>query len=165
MSLTSVTFAKEREDRKIKKAKKLSAKCAKAEYASGIASLKGRGVKKEKKPSRSKLENMLDSEWSIYVRNRDKICQKCHGHSPIAPHHAFGRRHRTTRWDVVNGVGLCFPCHIHWAHRDPCSFSVWFERHIGKDQYSRLSEAHSMEAKYTTEELVGMLNWFKQENV
>lgn len=118
-------------------------------------------IKKIKKPSREKLEKMLDKVWSEYVRGRDRRCQKCGGMGALSAHHAFGRRHRATRWDIFNGCGLCYPCHIHWAHRDPCSFAVWFENHVGRAQYARLAEAHNQVVKHTTDDLQRMLNDLK----
>ena len=120
-------------------------------------------LKKEKKLNKAKLEKLLDKAWSEYVRKRDKVCQKCFGRGHIAPHHAFGRRHHATRWDIYNGIGLCFPCHIHWAHRDPAGFSVWFKKHIGEFQYERLAEVHNQVTKYTVEDLQQMLNWLREE--
>lgn len=115
-----------------------------------------------KKPNRSKLMKELDKEWSAYVRTRDKTCRKCFGNSSVSAHHAFGRRHLATRWDVQNGVSLCYPCHIHWAHHDPCGFSDWFFNFVGADQYNRLSEAHRIPVKHTIEDLRSMLDWFKE---
>ena len=117
-------------------------------------------MKKPKKPNRKKLEKQLDKEWSEYVRNRDRVCQKCGGVSSISSHHAYGRRHRATRWDVINGVGLCYPCHIHWAHRDCAGFADWFRKHVGDDNYERLAEAHNQVVKHTVEDLQNMLAFF-----
>ena len=112
---------------------------------------------KAKKSNRKRLEKELDNAWSTYVRNRDKKCCKCGSFGPVSAHHAFGRRHRATRWDVINGVGLDFYCHIQWAHRDPAGFTEWFRGHIGEDQYNRLTKAHNMIVKHTVEELEQML--------
>lgn len=113
---------------------------------------------KQKKPNKARLEKELDKAWSEYVRGFGRCCQKCGSISgSISAHHAFGRRHRATRWDVMNGVGLCYPCHIHWAHRDPSGFTEWFKKHIGSDQYDRLAEAHNQIVKHTTEDLTAML--------
>jgi 5-methylcytosine-specific restriction endonuclease McrA len=119
-------------------------------------------MNKPKKKNRHKLEKELDKEWSLYVRKRDKFCQKCGGISGIAPHHAFGRRHLATRWDIFNGVGLCYPCHIHWSHRDPSGFSEWFRKHIGQAQFERLSESHNQVVKHTIEDLEAMLKTIKE---
>ena len=117
-----------------------------------------------KKPNKKLLEKKLDTEWSAYVRNRDKTCRKCGGNGSISAHHAFGRRHMGTRWDVLNGVGLCYPCHIHWAHRDPSGFSVWFERHIGEADFNDLARKHTEIVKYDADCLQTMLDWFYKES-
>ena len=118
-----------------------------------------------KKPNKKLLEKKLDTEWSAYVRGRDSKCQKCGGQGSVSAHHAFGRRHHATRWDVNNGVGLCYPCHIHWAHRDPCSFAEWFKSHVGSEKYNALSGIHNKVVKYDADCLQTMLDWFYKENV
>ena len=117
-----------------------------------------------KKPNKKLLEKKLDAEWSAYVRNRDKKCCKCGGMGSVSAHHAFGRRHHATRWDIDNGVGLCYPCHIHWAHRDPSGFSVWFCNHVGKDKFQRLADIHNKVVKYDADCLQTMLDWFYKES-
>jgi len=107
---------------------------------------------------KASLEKELDKKWSQYVRERDSVCQKCGGTGSVSAHHAFGRRHRATRWDVTNGVGLCYPCHIHWAHRDPCGFSDWFLHHIGKKKYEALAKKHQEVVKHSTEDLKKILD-------
>lgn len=114
-----------------------------------------------KKLTRSNLEKKLDKLWSEYVRKRDNCnCQKCkkvYGQS-VSPHHAFGRRHRAVRWDVDNGVSLCYFCHIQWAHRDSAGFTEWFKNHVGEDVYNRLAEAHNEIFKPTMDELRQMVS-------
>lgn len=118
-----------------------------------------------KKPSSSqrkkKLEKELDIQWSNCIRERDKKCRKCGGNGSVSAHHAFGRRHMATRWEPLNGIGLCFPCHIHWAHRDPAGFSVWFEEQVGDFTYNYLASKHRQIVKFTEEDLTNMLNEFK----
>ena len=140
------TFAKEKEFKKIKKAKKLSARSA-LEKASGL------GVKKVKKPNRQKLEKELDKEWSLYIRNRDKFCQMCGSRKSLAAHHAFGRVHRATRWDIYCGVAVCWPCHKFRCHGDPAGFTAWFKKHVGENQFNRLDEVHKQITKFTLEDL------------
>jgi hypothetical protein len=114
-------------------------------------------MKRKKISSKKKLEKLLDVEWSSYIRSRDKICQRCHKSTNISAHHAFGRRHLSTRWDVENGVSLCMPCHLFWAHRDICSFAEWFRLYVGVDQYNRLNEAHRIIYKPLIDELQSKL--------
>ena len=61
----------------------------------------------------------------------------------------------------MNGVALDYACHIHWAHRDPAGFAVWFRDHVGVCQFERLAEAHNIPVKHTTEQLQQMLEFFK----
>lgn len=116
---------------------------------------------KKKKRDKSAVMKELDKEWSLYVRRRAGRCQKCGGNGQLSAHHAFGRRHLATRWDVMNGVALDYACHIHWAHHDTCSFAEWFRRLIGDAQYNRLSEAHNSIVKLTLEDLERMLEEIK----
>lgn len=117
---------------------------------------------KVKKFNKIAFQKKLDKAWSVNVITRDKSCKKCHGRGYISAHHAFGRRHMATRWDLMNGVGLCYPCHIHWAHRDPAGFAVWFEEHIGRDQYYRLSEIHRHIIKHTEEDLLNIMKTLEE---
>lgn len=117
--------------------------------------------KKSKQKPRAKIEKELDAAWSLFVRKRDRVCQFCGSSSTLAAHHAFGRVHRATRFDVCNGVSLCWPCHKFRAHGDPCGFREWFKDYVGVDQYERLAEAHNIPVKHTMEQLQQMLAYFK----
>lgn len=121
-----------------------------------------------RKRGKALLEKLLDKAWSEYVRKSGGVCQKCKAsgvwvdkygneRSSLQAHHAFGRRHRATRWDIANGVCLCHPCHLRWAHRDSGGFTVWFRQHVGEEQFERLAEAHNQVVKHTTEDLERML--------
>ena len=50
------------------------------------------------------------------------------------------------------------------AHRDPCSFAVWFERHVGETQYMRLAELHNIVFKNTIEDLQEILRMLEENN-
>lgn len=117
-------------------------------------------VKKES-VSKAYLEKQLDIEWSKYIHGRDKVCQKCGGTGGLSAHHAFGRRHMATRWDVNNGTLLCYPHHLHWAHRDCGGYMDWFQKKIGEAQYLRLAEAHNQIVKHSTDDLKTMLEFFR----
>jgi hypothetical protein len=112
---------------------------------------------KAKKPNKARLEKELDKAWSMAIHARDVVCQKCGGTSALSAHHAFGRRHKATRWDLMNGTLLCYPHHLHWAHRDVAGFTYWFQQRVGEDQYLRLAEAHNMITKHTADDLNQML--------
>ena len=67
-----------------------------------------------------------DKEWSKKVIERDGQCILC-GESRegyLASHHWYKtRRIKATRWEVDNGVALCFQCH-RFAHDKPEEFKV-----------------------------------------
>jgi hypothetical protein len=118
-------------------------------------------MKKPKKPNRKKLEKELDKAWSEYVRGRDGVCQMCGSSSTLAAHHAFGRVHRATRWDIYCGVAVCWPCHKFRCHGDPAGFTVWFKKHVGDAQFNRLSESHRQIAKFSSDDLERMIKDIK----
>jgi 5-methylcytosine-specific restriction endonuclease McrA len=117
-------------------------------------------TKKDSNKQKKRLEKKLDIAWSAFVRRRDRVCQKCGGIGTVAPHHAFGRRHLATRWLPENGIGLCYPCHIHWAHRDPAGFTEWFRNKIGEEKYTQLAMEHNSVVKFDNECLEAMLDKF-----
>jgi len=63
--------------------------------------------------SRKRLESQLDSLVSEIVRERDDRCITCNclltDWNATAGHY-MKRRHRTTRWDLVNVNGQCIFC-------------------------------------------------------
>lgn len=64
------------------------------------------------------LKNKCDKLWSEAIRTRDGECILCGKKDGLAAHHwihskAQGNLHR---WDVKNGVTLCFACHIYKVH-------------------------------------------------
>ena len=72
---------------------------------------------KKNPPLRKKLIKKLDTLWSIAVRTRYPKCVVC-GKEPTQAHHCITRKAQSmgVRWIVKNGVGLCYPCHIHKLH-------------------------------------------------
>ena len=87
-------------------------------------------MKNEKfNPKKAKKE--LDILWSRRIRERDHICRKCKKAPASQAAHIFGRGNLTTRWDPCNGLGMCYYCHIIWAHREPVEFTLWVKDEIG----------------------------------
>lgn len=65
-----------------------------------------------------RLRNKCDKLWSEAVRTRDGACVLCGSVNGLNAHHwihsrAQGNLHR---WDVKNGITLCYPCHVHKVH-------------------------------------------------
>lgn len=65
-----------------------------------------------------KLRKKCDDLWSKAVRKRDVSCVLCLKKDGLNAHHwihsrAQGNKHR---WDVKNGITLCFACHKYKVH-------------------------------------------------
>lgn len=87
-------------------------------------------VKKAKKKSeRTKRQELCDTLFSEAVRLRDHgTCCYCGKTTKMAQvHHIFSRVHMSTRYDVDNGVTLCYYCHMMVAHHDGGTFNHWVE--------------------------------------
>ena len=80
----------------------------------------------------------LDKIWSKAVVERDgHRCRYC-GNNGNQPHHIFTRRHRSTRWDLDNGITLCWHHHFHLAHGEPEMFREFLMKEIGEKQFEIL---------------------------
>ena len=72
-----------------------------------------------------KLIKKLDALWSLRVRERDNKCILCGGYvndiKHLQAHHWIVTRNQSSkyRWDLRNGVSLCYGCHIHQVHSNP----------------------------------------------
>ncbi len=68
-----------------------------------------------------KLIKKADSLWSLCVRSRDKECVLCGSKSSLQAHHWIVTRNQSSKYkyDLRNGVTLCYGCHIHGVHSNP----------------------------------------------
>jgi len=71
--------------------------------------------------------------WSIKVKeNADFTCELCGKKSgTLNAHHYYGRKNRSTRYYLPNGICLCYTCHKGGtlsAHESP----EWFRKEILK---------------------------------
>ena len=57
--------------------------------------------------------------------------------------HIIGRRNHRLRYDPQNALTLCYACHIHFAHKEPISFTRWLER--TRPEQLRYLEEHQNE--------------------
>ncbi len=69
--------------------------------------------------------------WSLKVReNADFRCELCGKKSgTLNAHHFYGRKNRSTRYWLPNGICLCYSCHkgsVKSAHESPS----WFEKEM-----------------------------------
>ena len=113
---------------------------------------------KRKTSRRSYLIKALDDLISKQVRERDGYhCRKC-GRTPCYHHHLMTKKRLSTRWDLANGVPLCFHDH-RWAHAAPEEFRQWVIGWFGKEQY----EALYIKSQFRTSFKTCDLEWLLKE--
>jgi predicted restriction endonuclease len=92
--------------------------------------------------SQAKLIKKLDKLFSKIVRERAGYrCLKCGTISKYTQTaHVFSRNNRSVRWDLDNGICLCYYCHIMWAHREPVEFTEWIQKKLGRKKWEYLEK-------------------------
>ncbi|MDR3113399.1 MAG: HNH endonuclease [Endomicrobium sp.] len=73
-----------------------------------------------------KIKKELDALWSAKVRERDGRCALCGKTGKgLQAHHFIKTRARSLkyRWDIRNGITLCYACHFFKVH-DMASFEI-----------------------------------------
>jgi hypothetical protein len=79
----------------------------------------GRKTAKRKK---SKVK-IADALWATCVKERaNNECEMCGSIKLIQAHHIVPRTVYSTRYELENGVALCFRCHFYVAHKDMLKF-------------------------------------------
>ena len=84
------------------------------------------------------LLSKADRLFSLYVRQRDGKCRRCHkSDRTLQCHHLISRTYRKVRFEPDNGVALCFGCHKYLTHRplDNDDFAVAM---IGEQRWAEL---------------------------
>ena len=117
-----------------------------------------------KKKSRRSIEKKLDTEFSRVIRLRDK-CARCgKGADTITLQcaHIISRVNRAVRWDLENGVPLCYACHIFWAHRNPVDFVDFIKDYLGELRFEALKARARVVKKWTIEEMEEYLKYLQE---
>lgn len=93
-----------------------------------------------RKPSRTTLKKKLDATWSKVVRqragNRCEVCGLSGEVKTLNAHHYIGRKNKRLRWELFNGVSLCYQHHVggkESAHEDIEWWKSWFKENRGED--------------------------------
>ena len=107
------------------------------------------------KSQRKKIEKELDSLWRRYILLRDKKCKVCGKGINLQAHHIFSRKHKSTRWDVENGIALCSGHHL-FAHQEPEEFRRKVISLVGEQKYEELYQKSRVVARFSLEELEEM---------
>jgi len=88
---------------------------------------------KMKIKSKKWLEREALKKWREEVLKRDKVtCQLCKKKpNRIHCHHILPRLIKELKYDVMNGIALCFRCHKvgkNSAHQNSLFFSQWLKK-------------------------------------
>ena len=90
----------------------------------------------------AKAKKKLDVLWSRIIHERDDHCRFCgRTEGMMNAHHVFSRRHTATRWDVRNGVLVCFSDHYR-AHNDIPWGHMMAIQAIGQPEFDMLDLIH-----------------------
>ena len=87
-------------------------------------------------PVKSVLRRYADRLWSLAVRTDCNYqCVVCRKHyDALHAHHLVPRMYAATRYDVWNGVGLCFWDHTKNTklapHQNPAGFMAWLSTNM-----------------------------------
>ena len=117
-------------------------------------------IKEQESLSKTKLGKKLDDAWSLAVKIKAGYrCEVCGKRSTLNSHHIVGRRNRTTRWDLKNGVCVCVKHHkfgIESFHEDPLWAKEWLEDKRWED-YAYLYMVKNQIKKWTLDEMLERL--------
>lgn len=99
--------------------------------------------KKEKPVKWSDLDKLCGAIWGQIIRSVGK-CERCGRKDNLQAAHIYPRgkfKHHPIKWDLDNGLCLCYGCHIHFAHAHPVGFTRWLEsyRPMGMVYLARLA--------------------------
>ena len=118
-------------------------------------------MRKVSKNPRSKLIKKCDVIFSKIIRKRDKICRKCRKTESTQCAHIFSRSNMATRFNPTNALGLCFYCHLMWAHRNPVEFTLWAKRELGQKNWEKIERLSNTIKQWTPKELQGLYDNLK----
>lgn len=107
------------------------------------------------------LKNKCDKLWSEAIRTRDGECILCGKKDTLQAHHwihskAQGNMHR---WDVKNGITLCFACHIYKVHTYASAYimkqlaqAAFYRGIVTPEELEAISNNHEI-AKFGVEDM------------
>ena len=105
-------------------------------WAQGRFNIK-RGEMK-KKPSRKTLVKKADDLWRNIIKVNGK-CEWCGSSGGVLhAHHIMGRSRQSLRWDLRNGVCLCYSCHTPYGAHSPNAakveqYLIWIKSYRPED--------------------------------
>ena len=81
-----------------------------------------------------------DNLFRVYIKARDKSCQRCHTTmGKLETAHFYSRAYRNIRFEPDNACLLCFKCHYLFAHREPLEFAEFWKKRLGEERMNLLT--------------------------
>ena len=114
-----------------------------------------------KKLKRKSLIKKLDKLFADRIKQVGK-CQRCSKVENLQCAHIFGRRNYAVRWDLMNALCLCWYCHFVFAHQNPIEFVEFVKSHLGESEYNLLRNRAMQIVKYSTDDLLKILEDLKK---
>ena len=115
------------------------------------------------KYNRKRLIKNLDTELSLYIRERDEYCVLCGTTQKLTNGHLFSRRSHSTRWDYSidgNCHTQCWGCNYKHGW-DTYPYTNWYLESFGKDSLDKLHFRFRSVKKYKNFELAELLETIK----
>ena len=108
--------------------------------------------------------NRADKEFSLYIRNRDKICQLCERGKlqvKLDCSHFWSRNRSSTRYNELNCICLCRGCHYRWELEKAGEYMDFMKKRLGQKKYKELYKlAHSSLDRRTA--IINLMSWLKK---
>lgn len=80
----------------------------------------------------------LDKLWARKVKTRASFrCALCGSGVGVEAAHIFSRRYAATRWDLSNGIALCYAEHRRFT-KDPLAWAQVMTERMGEAAYEAL---------------------------
>jgi hypothetical protein len=111
------------------------------------------------------LIKKLDKAFSGLIRKRG-VCARCRKgaeETTLQCAHIIGRRNFAVRWDIDNGIPLCYACHIFWAHKEPIWFNDFARDYLGRYKFEQLKLRARKICKWTIPEMQSLLTNLQKE--
>lgn len=107
-----------------------------------------------KKINKSTILKKCDKLWAACIKGRDKRCMRCGVDRGLQAAHIFSRSQKSTRWDMRNGITLCYGCHIFWAHKNPVEFVEYIKTRLGSEYEPLRLKAKEISLSISGEQLL-----------
>ena len=114
------------------------------------------------KPKKKKIkESAVDKVFSLWIRNKDKTCQRCGTNQNLQCAHIFSRTARSVRWEPLNALTLCYKCHLFWAHKNPIEFTEFIRLRLGEKDFALLKKKYYALKSWSQKEKAELLKKYE----